>query len=237
MIELKIIMRPLAGWGVTYGPPGDGPFPAVMILHGSEGGWAGWNHVVATTLAAHGFLAMPFCYGANGSPWNAGDIADVPLDRTAEALAALRRSPLGNGRAGLYGGSRGGEHALLLTALMVRDGVEGVPDAVAAHSATASTAATMTGPRSLRAGPGLAGAIRVWPRVSPTSWWLSARAKSAHRSNRSAGSLASALANTGSRCASSGRRSPMVGGAEDRCWLMTTAGLVFWNGGLPVSSS
>lgn len=128
-------MRALPGFGATYAPPGDGPFPTVMLLHGSEGAYAGWSHMTATTFAAHGFLALPFGYSRDGNAWNAGSILDIPLDRTAEALVALRGSPRCNGRVGLYGVSRGGEHALLVTALMARDGVDGLPDAVAVHSA------------------------------------------------------------------------------------------------------
>src|SRR5262249_40264337 len=37
-------------------------------------------------------------------------------------------------RVGLYGISRGAEHALLLATLMVRDGVPGLPDAIAVHT-------------------------------------------------------------------------------------------------------
>lgn len=40
-----------------------------------------------------------------------------------------------SGKVGLYGVSRGAEHALLVTSLMVRDGVHGLPDDVAAHAA------------------------------------------------------------------------------------------------------
>ena len=78
---------------------------------------------------------MPFGDSNGGNSWNAGDIVDVPLDRTAEALAALRACSLSGSRIGLYGVSRGAEHALLPTSLMARDGVAGLPDAVAAHSA------------------------------------------------------------------------------------------------------
>jgi len=131
---LKIVRRLIPDWGTTYGPPGVGPFPAVMILHGSEGAWSGWSHRNAVILAAHGFLAFPFGYSKGGNAWNAGSIEDVALDRSVEALRALRAfAPVGD-RVGLYGVSRGAEHALLLTALMQRDGVGGMPDAVAAHS-------------------------------------------------------------------------------------------------------
>lgn len=130
-MSLKIIRRTLPNCGWGYGPPGDGPFPAILLLHGSEGSRSGMIYRTAAILAAHGFLAMPFGY-SNGS--NAGDIINVPLDRTAEVLAALRAyGPSGN-KIGLYGTSRGAEHALLLTSLMARDGIAELPDAIAVHT-------------------------------------------------------------------------------------------------------
>ncbi|MHB0776006.1 alpha/beta hydrolase family protein [Halomonas sp. WWR20] len=133
-MALSIVRRLIPGWGTTYGPAGDGPFPAIMVLHGSEGAWSGWSHRNAVILAAHGFLAFPFGYSQGGNAWNAGSIVDVPLDRSVEALHALRAFSFVGGKVGLYGVSRGAEHALLLTSLMIRDGINGVPDAVAAHS-------------------------------------------------------------------------------------------------------
>ncbi len=134
-MKLQIHRRYLPDFGPIYCPTGEGPFPTVMILHGSEGGWSGWSHQSAVLFAAHGFIAFPFCYSLDGNAWNAGSIRDVPLDTSVSALAALRAFPGGNGKVGLYGGSRGAEHALLLSALMARDGVSGSPDAVAVHSA------------------------------------------------------------------------------------------------------
>ena len=133
--SLCIINRPLAGWGTTYGPPGDGPFPAVIVLHGSEGAWSGYSYLNAAILAAHGFLAMPLGYSTGGNLWNAGDIVDVPLDRTVRALAALRACPTASGKVALYGVSRGAEHALLVGSLMARNGLPGLPDAIAVHAA------------------------------------------------------------------------------------------------------
>ncbi|MBC7313715.1 MAG: alpha/beta hydrolase [Rhizobium sp.] len=131
---LKIVRRLVPDWGTTYGPPGEGPFPAVMIFHGSEGAFSGWSHRNAVLLAAHGFLAFPFGYSSGGNAWNAGNIEEVPLDRSVDALAALRAFEFANEKLALYGVSRGAEHALLLTSLMARDGLAGLPDAVAAHS-------------------------------------------------------------------------------------------------------
>ncbi|WP_233337358.1 hypothetical protein [Halomonas sp. A40-4] len=38
-MPLNIVQRELPDWGATYGPPVDGPFPDIMLLHGSEGAW------------------------------------------------------------------------------------------------------------------------------------------------------------------------------------------------------
>ena len=107
ILPLKIIRRLIPNWGTTYGPPGKGPFPAVMIFHGSEGAWSGWSHRNAVLLAAHGFLAFPFGYSNGGNAWNAGSIEEVPLDRSRDALAALRAFAFAGEKLALYGVSRG----------------------------------------------------------------------------------------------------------------------------------
>jgi pimeloyl-ACP methyl ester carboxylesterase len=126
-VELKIVRRLIPDWGTTYGPSGEGPFPTIMILHGSEGALSGWSHRNAVILAAHGFLTFPFGYSNGGNAWNAGNIIDVPLDRTVEAMAALRAFPYSAEKIGLYGLSRGAEHALLLASLMARDRLDRMP--------------------------------------------------------------------------------------------------------------
>jgi len=133
-MQLRIIRRAVPNVGSGYGPPGDGPFPTVLLLHGSNGKWSGWTHRTAAIFAVHGFLAIPFGYSNGGNDWNAGDIINVPLDQTADALVALRAHELSGDKIGLYGVSRGGEHALLLGSLMARDAVPGLPDAIAAHA-------------------------------------------------------------------------------------------------------
>nr|WP_298523136.1 acyl-CoA thioester hydrolase/BAAT C-terminal domain-containing protein [uncultured Halomonas sp.] len=133
-MSLNIVQRLIPEWGTTYGPSGDGPFPAIMLLHGSEGAWSGWSHRNAVILAAQGFLAFPFGYSNGGNVWNAGSIIDCPLDRSVEALNALRQFAYSDTRIGLYGMSRGAEHALLLASLMARDEISGLPEAIAAHS-------------------------------------------------------------------------------------------------------
>jgi hypothetical protein len=65
-----------------YLPRSPAPKPALLLLHGSEGGFAGWSHVWALALAQAGFVTLPWRYSKGGSPWCAGDILEVPLHET-----------------------------------------------------------------------------------------------------------------------------------------------------------
>src|SRR6185437_12756212 len=129
-----IVQSEAPGLGHLYAPAGEGRHPALLLLHGSEGrsGWLG--HREAAIFAAHGYLALPFGYCVGGNPWIGGDIWNVAVDATEQAMAALRAHPRCDGRLGVYGWSRGGEHALLATALMAKDGSPHAPNAVAAHA-------------------------------------------------------------------------------------------------------
>lgn len=119
---------------MLYVPQGRGPVPGLLFLHGSEGGMAGWSHTQALWFATLGFVTCPFAYSKGGNAWHAGDIVDVDLDRTEEALRDLRLHETVSGVVGLVGASRGAEHALLLVSLMARDGSADLPSAVAVHS-------------------------------------------------------------------------------------------------------
>jgi dipeptidyl aminopeptidase/acylaminoacyl peptidase len=127
-----IVEHDLTGLGRAFAPQGEGPFPAVLLLHGSEGRLGYHANGAAARLAAEGFLACPFGYSVGDSYWNGGDILRIPLEGTAEALARLRAHPMASGKAGLYGWSRGAEQALILASLLGGD--PGAPDALAAHA-------------------------------------------------------------------------------------------------------
>jgi dienelactone hydrolase len=74
-----------------YLPVGAGPHPAILLLHGSEGGDAPWNRALARFFAARGFVALAFSWcGAKGLP---RDIIDIPLERTVAAFAWLKKHP------------------------------------------------------------------------------------------------------------------------------------------------
>jgi fermentation-respiration switch protein FrsA (DUF1100 family) len=120
---------------IIYWPSEGTPRGGIVSLHGSEGGSAGWNDVNCAIFAAAGFAAMAHSYTEgpliSGSP----DIDDVPLDGTETALGCLRYELAGLGCGiGLFGVSRGAEHALLVAQLMAEDGSAALPDAVAVHS-------------------------------------------------------------------------------------------------------
>ena len=117
-----------------YWPPG-APRGGIVCLHGSEGGWAGWNDLYCALFAAHGFAALSRNYTKVIHWPTPPDIDDVPLEGTVLALQAVRAemAPFGCG-VGLFGISRGAEHALLLAQLLADDDASKLIDAVAVHS-------------------------------------------------------------------------------------------------------
>ena len=114
--------------------PIDAKCPGIVVLHGSEGGFAGWSDWEALILAGYGFCTIAPGYSRGGNAWHAGDIRDVDLDATESMLIWMRESGISSGRIGLFGTSRGAEHALIVTSLMAREQSVGLPDAVAVHA-------------------------------------------------------------------------------------------------------
>jgi dienelactone hydrolase len=120
-----IDVRPIreAGvFGLYARPAGGGPFPAVVALGGSSGGFgpaAQW----APLLAAHGFATLVVAYfGAPGLPET---MVGIELETVERAVAwLLDRPDIGGDRVATIGISRGGELALLAGSLL--DGIAGV---------------------------------------------------------------------------------------------------------------
>lgn len=100
--------------GLLAFPPGDGPFPAVLVFGGSEGG-TGTGTFNALYLASLGYAAFGVGYfGAEGLP---ATLSNVPLEILEQDLARLAADPrVDADHIAVMGGSRGGELALLVGA-------------------------------------------------------------------------------------------------------------------------
>lgn len=109
--EREVQSDDLVGW--WYEPPGDGPHPAVLTLHGSG---ANTLRARSAVLASHGYSTLALQYfGADGLP---STLSEVPLEyvrRAADWL--LERDATAGESLGVYGVSRGGELALLYATL------------------------------------------------------------------------------------------------------------------------
>ena len=134
--------------GYLYPPSGEGPFPAMLLLHGSEGGNGDyWTEPGAESLltgeaalvpmyarhfASSGFLAYAHSYF--GSPGTPQELANIDLQNTIKAFEWLRNSPSTHDRKiVLWGGSRGAELALILAAKLSELGNPG-PNLIIARS-------------------------------------------------------------------------------------------------------
>ena len=119
---------------------------------------------MAAELAYRGFVTYPHPYSSGGNVWQAGDIIEYPLEETVKAMRWLRGHAATNGKLGLWGGSRGAEHALLLTSLLARDQPADLPDAVVAQSAPDTVVGGVIGAASLAASREASWdpAVRAW---------------------------------------------------------------------------
>lgn len=100
--------------GLFACPAGDGPFPAVLALGGSEGGIAEY---LLRLLVPEGFACLALAYFNTAETQPA--LVEVPLERIERAANWLRFHPkVGrrDGRISVVGVSKGGELALLTSA-------------------------------------------------------------------------------------------------------------------------
>ena len=103
--------------GVFAAPQGARGAPAVILLHGSEGGDFTAAKAAAGLWASHGYAAFaliyfawPYAHVPNAPP----AFVHLPVERLAAARDWLRNRPEADlGRLGLVGGSKGAEFALL----------------------------------------------------------------------------------------------------------------------------
>lgn len=98
-------------------PPGEGPFPVVIVLGGSEGG-SSVARDMAPRLASYGFAvvglpyyAPPYGEAIEGLPQA---FSRIPVDRLARLREALTADPrLDTDRLAVWGASKGAEFALI----------------------------------------------------------------------------------------------------------------------------
>lgn len=96
--------------GTLFEPPGKGRHAAILVLSGSEGGIA---EPPAALLASHGYTTFALAYfRIEGLP---KDLERIPLEYLKKGVDWLRkRDSVDPDRLGVWGGSKGGELALLL---------------------------------------------------------------------------------------------------------------------------
>jgi dienelactone hydrolase len=108
------------------------PAPGIVLLHGSEGGAAGYIDEDGRRLAEEGFAVLVFCWF--GCPGRPPSIVRIRLEDTVAGINWLRASDAVRGApVGLFGWSRGAEQSVLLASL-VRD--TSVIAAVGVHAAS-----------------------------------------------------------------------------------------------------
>lgn len=93
------------------------PAPAIVMLHGSEGGTEPYLPELAAEIAKKGFVVLSLCwFGCTGTP---AKILRVPLEHVVDAGKWLEGSKdVAGGKVGLFGWSRGAEQAVLVTSLL-----------------------------------------------------------------------------------------------------------------------
>lgn len=104
----------------------------MICLHGSDGGWAGWNDRNAALFAGAGFAAAPVAY-SGGDHAGASAIDGVALEIVEAAMRAMRLA-FPDRAVALFGASRGAEAALLYAQPIAAEKSERTPDAVMAHA-------------------------------------------------------------------------------------------------------
>jgi hypothetical protein len=114
------------------------PAPGIVMLHGSEGGAAGYIDEDARRLAEEGFAVLSFCWF--GCPGKKAVIERIRLEDTVAAIDWLRAHDAVRGApVGIFGWSRGAEQSVLLASLVRNTSVVAT---VAVHAASDTVVAS-----------------------------------------------------------------------------------------------
>lgn len=125
-IDVREVTDPAVG--TIFEPEGEGPFPGVLVLHGSDPNL--WETLegpsIRELLASHGYTVLSLRYIGEGTPTPQGNFV-APLSSLESAIDWLRNRPsVADGPVGAVGVSRGGEGVLQAGAAL-----EGVGSVVA----------------------------------------------------------------------------------------------------------
>src|SRR5215218_3559833 len=109
-IDPSVTVREIREGGIVanlFLPAGDGPFPTIVVVGGSGGGFADGS---AALYASHGYAALSLAYfNVAGLP---AELLNIPLEYFESALAWVKAQPeLNLDRLAISGTSRGGELA------------------------------------------------------------------------------------------------------------------------------
>src|SRR5215471_920456 len=97
--------------GTLFVPSGEGPFPTLLVLGGSEGGNS--DEDVGALLASHGYVCLALAYfDLDSLPKT---LEEIPLEYFQKALEWLTsQGSVQSDRVGILGSSKGAEAALLI---------------------------------------------------------------------------------------------------------------------------
>ena len=121
--------------GTIFVPPGNGPHPGIVFLHGSgaEGRWA--SNYLAERFSRCGFAALVFDkrgVGQSGGKWQEAGFEELAADAAAAVSALSSRPYVARGRVDIHAHSQGGTLAPLAArmgnpAFVIASAAGGVP--------------------------------------------------------------------------------------------------------------
>jgi dienelactone hydrolase len=148
--ETQVVRQEVRQDGIVatlFHPATPGKYPVVIVLPGSEGGLPESS---ARLLASHGYATLALAYfGIEALPQ---ELIEIPLEYFARAIAWLKTQPtVDPARVAVWGGSKGGELALLLGATYpqeIKAVIGAVPSAVVYQGISWNPQSYRQGPRS-----------------------------------------------------------------------------------------
>ncbi len=107
--------------GMLFVPQGEGPFPAVVVIHGSGTSFREnrWYLTLTEYLQAHGVIVLlPDKRGSakSGGDWRSADFEDLATDTLAAVRYLVEEEPVSVNAIGIVGMSQGGWIAPLVAA-------------------------------------------------------------------------------------------------------------------------